>query len=295
MTQFSESTIEEAALAYFECLGWATAHGPEIAPGERVAERDDYGAVVLEGRLRDALIRLNPGLPEETLDDAFRKLINPEGATLEARNRAFYRMLVDGVTVEYRTAEGDIRGAQAMALDFEEVERNPFVAVNQFTVIENKHNRRPDVVLFVNGLPLGVIELKNATDDDATIWSAFHQLQTYKAEIPSLFSFNEVLLVSDGIQARVGPLTAGREWFKPWRTITGETLADASMPELQVVIEGLFDQRRFLDMVRDFVIFEDSSDGLCLKKMAGYHQYHAVNVALQETIRACVPPPQRSP
>jgi len=147
-SSFNESTIEQAALAWFESLGWATAHGPEIAPGERAAERDDYGAVVLEGRLRGALARLNPGLPVETLDDALRKLINPEGATLEARNRAFHRMLVDGVTVECRTAEGDIRGAQAMALDFGQVERNSFVAVNQYTVIENKLNCQADVVRF---------------------------------------------------------------------------------------------------------------------------------------------------
>lgn len=284
--RFTESTIEEAALAWYESLGWATAHGPEIAPGELHAERQDYGQTVLEQRLRDAFARLNPELPPEALDDAYRKLIRPEGSTLEMLNRHFHRMLVDGVTVEYREPEGEIRGSQARVVDFHDVQNNDWLAVNQFTVIENKRNRRPDIVLFVNGLPLGVVELKNAADEDATIWSAFRQLQTYKAEIPSLFAFNEVLLVSDGVQARVGALTAGREWFKPWRTITGEALADAHMPELQVVIEGLFDRRRFLDMVRDFVVFENSNGGKLFKKMAGYHQFHAVRVAVHQTVRA---------
>ena len=246
--------------------------------------------MVLEGRLRDALARLNPDLPAEALDDAFRKLLRPEGPTLEAQNRAFHRMLVDGVTVEYRTREGEIRGAQARAVDFDDVAANDWLAVNQFSVTESKHTRRPDVVLFVNGLPLGVIELKNAADPDATIWSAFHQLQTYKAEIPSLFVFNELLVVSDGLEARVGSLTAGREWFKPWRTITGEGLADSKLPELQVVIEGLLAPRRLLDLVRDFVVFEEgagaSGGGKLAKKIAGYHQMHAVLAAVEETLRA---------
>lgn len=151
---------------------------------------------------------------------------------------------------------------------------------------ENKHTRRPDVVLFVNDLPLVVIELKNAADENATIWTALQQIQTYKAEIPSLFAFNEVLVVSDGIQARVGTLTAGREWFKPWRTITGEKLADPHLPELQVSIEGIFEHRRFLDLIRDFVVFEDAGGGKLIKKMAGYHQFHTVNVAVEETLRA---------
>jgi type I restriction enzyme, R subunit len=170
-------------------------------------------------RLQDALARLNPTRPAEALDDAFRKLTRPEGPTLEARNRAIHRLLVDGVTVEHRTADGAIRGAQARVLDFDDVDNNDWLVVNQFTVSEHKHTRRPDVVLFVNGLPLALIELKNAADEDATIWSAFQQLQTYKAELPTLFAFNAVLVVSDGVQARIGTLTAGREWFKPWRTI----------------------------------------------------------------------------
>ena len=286
MTTITEADVEQAALAWLSGLGWGVAHGPDIAPDAPGAERTDYGQVILARRLRDALALLNPGLPAEALDDAFRRLTRPEGATLEARNRSFHRMLVDGVTVEYRAQSGAIRGAQAHVIDFDKPANNHWRAVNQFTVTENKNNRRPDVVLFVNGLPLGVIELKNPADEDATIWSAWQQLQTYKADLPSLFSMNEMLMVSDGTQARIGTLTAGREWFKPWRTITGEKLADPHMTELQVMLEGVCAPRRFLALVRDFIVFEDDGSGALAKKMAGYHQFHAVRVAVGETLRA---------
>ena len=184
----------------------------------------------MEKRLRDSLARLNSDLPAEALDDAFRKLAHPEGPTLETRNRAFHRMLVDGVTVEYRASDGAVRGAQARVLEFEDLDNNDWLAVNQFTVVENKHERRPDIVLFVNGLPLGVIELKNPTDEDATIWTAWCQLQTYKVELPALFTMNTVLMVSDGVEARIGTLTAGREWFKPWRTISGRNSGRCAPP-----------------------------------------------------------------
>jgi len=283
---FAESVVEQAALAWLEATGWRVAHGPEIAPDMPEAERADYGEVVLSTRLRDALARLNPTLPAEALEDAYRKLTRPGGADLVQRNRALHRLLVDGVTVEYRDAEGAIRGAQARVIDFDDPAGNDWLAVNQFTVVENKHTRRPDVVLFVNGLPLAVLELKSAASEDATIWTAFQQLQTYKAEVPALFATNAVLVVSDGVEARAGTLTAGREWFKPWRTISGEAVADAHMPELQVVIEGLLAPRRFLDLVRDFIVFENDGGGRIVKKMAGYHQFHAVQVAVGETLRA---------
>ncbi|MDQ5871677.1 MAG: type I restriction endonuclease subunit R [Acidobacteriota bacterium] len=285
-SRFTESVVEDAALAWLEGLGWRVTYGLEIPPGEPGAERADYAQVVLEARMHEALRRLNPSLPPEARGDAFRRLTRPEGAELSARNRAVHRLLVEGVTVEYRAADGAIRGAQARVLDFDDPQNNDWLAINQFTVTENKHARRPDVVLFVNGLPLAVMELKNAADEDATIWTAFQQLQTYKAELPSLFSFNEVLLASDGVEARVGTLTAGREWMKPWRTITGERLADTYLPELQVSIEGLFEKQRFLDLVRDFIVFEDAGGGTLAKKMAGYHQFHAVQVAVGETLRA---------
>ena len=288
MTTITEAVVEEAALAWLRGLGWRVAHGPDIAPDAPNAERGDYGQVVLESRLQDALTELNPSLPASALDDAFRKLTRSEGSTLEARNCAFHRMLVEGVTVEYRADGGAIRGAQAKVIDFDDPANNDWLAVNQFTVTENKNTRRPDVVLFVNGLPLGVIELKNPADEDATIWTAWQQLQTYKAELPTLFSMNEALMVSDGTEAQVGTLTSGREWFKPWRTVTGETPADSHMTELQVMLEGVFEPSRFLAMARDFIVFDDDGSGTLVKKMAGYHQFHAVKVAVDETLRAAM-------
>ena len=200
-------------------------------------------------------------------------------------------MLVDGVTIEYRRKDGSIAGAQAWIIDFDTPANNDWLAVNQFTVSEGQHTRRLDVVLFVNGLPLAVIELKNPTDENATVWSAFQQLQTYQAQVPALFVSNAVLLISDGVQARIGALGAGKEWFKPWRTITGREDAPSQQPELQVVLEGVFEQRRFLDLLRYFIVFEDAAaagheGGTLGKKMAGYHQFHAVNAAVEETLRA---------
>ena len=281
--RFTESDVEDATLEWLETLGWSVAHGPDIAPDTPRAERGDYGQVVLERRLRDALLRLNPDLPASALGDAFRKLVRPEGATLEVRNRAVHRLLVNGATVEYRGEDGAIRGGQARVVDFDDPDNNDWLAVNQFTVVENKHKRRLDVVLFINGLPLGVIELKNPAD--ATIWSAWQQLQTYKAELLSLFVFNAALIVSDGVEARIGTLTAGREWFKPWRTISGEEPADTHMPQLQVMLAGASEPQRFLTVLRDFIVFEDGGGALA-KKMAGYHQFHAVQTAVAETLRA---------
>jgi len=286
MSGFTESVVEEAALEWLQSAGWQIAHGPDIAPDTPAAERADFGEVVLAARLRAALTRLNPDLPAEALDDAFRKLTRVEAADLVQRNRATHRLLIDGVNVEYRDADGAIRGAQARVLDFDDPANNDWLAVNQFSVLENKHSRRPDIVLFINGLPLAVLELKNAAGENATIWNAYQQLQTYMAEVPSLFAANAVLVISDGVEARVGTLTAGKEWFKPWRTITGETPADTHLPELQVVTEGLLTPQRLLDLVRDFIVFEDDGSGRLIKKMAGYHQYHAVQAAVQETLRA---------
>jgi type I restriction enzyme, R subunit len=285
MTSFTESVVEQAALAWLESIGWQVRNGTEIAPGQPVAERDNYGQVILAQRLRDALARLNPSLPAEALSDAYRKLTQLPGAELLVRNREAHRMLVNGITVEYRDADGAIRGAQVRVIDFGNPEANDWLAVNQFSVLENKYSRRADVVLFVNGLPLAVLELKNAAEENATVWSAYRQLQTYQAQVPTLFSTNALLVASDGVEARVGTLGAGREWFKPWRTVAGETLADAHLPQLQVVIDGLCAPRRFLDLVRDFIVFEDDG-GRITKKMAGYHQFHAVRVAVGETLRA---------
>ncbi len=288
MSSFTESVVESAALAWLEALGYSVFHGPDIAVGEPGAERSDpnYRDVILERRLREALIQLNPDLPSDAIEDAFRKLTRTDASTLIERNRAIHRMLVDGVNIEFRRKDGSIAGAQARVLDYETPDKNDWLAVNQFTVSEGQDTRRPDVVLFVNGLPLAVIELKNPADEDATVWSAYQQLQTYQAQIPSFFATNVALIVSDGVQARIGTLGAGKEWFKPWRTIGGREDAPSKLTELQVVLEGVFEKRRFLNLVRHFVVFEDEGHGKLIKKMAGYHQFHAVNVAVEETLRA---------
>ena len=286
MTTLTEADVEQVALEWLTGLGWQTVHGLNIAPDSSLAERDDYGQVVLERRLRDALAELNPALPPSALGDTFLRLTHPQGSTLEARNRAFHRMLVNGVEIEYQDSNERVRGDQVRVIDFDNPTNNDWLAVNQFTVTEDQIKRRPDVVLFVNGLPLGVIELKNPVDEDATIWTAWQQLQTYKSELSTLFSMNEALVVSDGTEARIGTLTAGQEWFKPWRTVTGETLADPHMIELQVMLEGVFTPARFLAFLRDFIVFEDGGSGALIKKMAGYHQFHAVRVAVDETLRA---------
>ena len=283
---FTESEVEDAALEWLGGLGWKVAHGPKIAPHQAGAERTDYSEVILERRLREGLVRLNPTLPDEALEDAFRRLTQVEGSTLEARNRAFHRLLVDGVTVEYRTAGGSLRGGQVSVLDYESPINNDWLAVNQFTVVEGEHERRPDIVLFVNGIPLGLIELKNPADEKATVWTAWNQIQTYKAELTSLFALNAAVIVSDGVEARMGTLTAGREWLKPWRTIDGEALAGPHLPQLRVMLEGVCQWDRFLILVRDFIVFEDDGSGKLAKKMAGYHQFHAVGTAIGETLRA---------
>jgi type I restriction enzyme, R subunit len=288
MNAFTESVVEDAALAWLEALGYTVLHGPDIAVGESAAERSDpnYRDVMLEGRLRKALERLNPDLPAEAIEDAFRKLVKTDAPSLVERNRAVHHMLVNGVTVEYRRPDGSIAGAQAQVLDFSQPDKNDWLAVNQFTVSEGQHLRRPDVVLFVNGLPLAIIELKNSADENATIWKAYQQLQTYQAQIPSLFATNAVLIASDGMVARIGSLGAGKEWFKPWRTITGREDAPAGLTQLEVLLKGVCDKRRFLKLVRHFIVFEDEGGGKLIKKMAGYHQFHAVNVAVNETLRA---------
>ncbi|MCR4317473.1 MAG: type I restriction endonuclease subunit R [Planctomycetes bacterium] len=300
LVSFGESTVEEAALAWLEAMGYVVTHGPDISPvGDTLTpaqrERAKYSDVALERRLRQALKRLNPQVPTDALEEAFRKLTRPDSPSLIQSNHFVHKYLVEGVPVEYQRADGSMKGDLVRVIDYDNPENNEFLAVNQFTVIENNHERRPDIVLFINGLPIAVIELKNAADADADIWRAFNQIQTYKLQIPSLFAFNEINVVSDGRYARVGTLTANQEWFKPWRTIDGEALAPASIPELQVVLEGIFEKRRLLDLIRHFIVFEESDDGTLVKKMAGYHQFHAVNLAIGSTIRASRPSPQPSP
>ncbi len=287
MSHLNESHVEDATLAWLEGLGYAIGHGPRMAPGEPEAERASFGEVVLVARLRTAIWKLNPAIPEDDREEALRKVLRPETGSLLLNNRAFHRLLRDGVPVEYRRPDGSVAGDRVRLIDFDHPTSNDWLAVNQFTVIEGQHNRRPDIVVFVNGLPLAVLELKNATDEDATIWSAYAQLQTYRAEIPSLLQYNELLVVSDGLQARVGSLTASQEWFKVWRTIDGEGVAPPTALELEVLVRGVFEPRRFLALIQHFIAFEeDADDGSLHKIVAGYHQFHAVHAAVHETVRA---------
>ena len=263
-------------------------HGPSIGPGEAAAERGSYEAVVLEGRLREALVRLNPSVPAEAIEEAFRKILRIASPELVSANNELHTYLVDGVSVEYQRADGSVGYDPIRVLDFDSPDENEWRVVNQMTVVEQGRKRRLDVVVFVNGLPLAVLELKSAVAENATIWDAFQQLQTYKHELPGLFLFNEMLGVSDGLEARVGTLSADRERFAPWRTIEGEELAPKTMTQLEVLIRGVFDKRRLLDLVQHFVVFEDDGAG-AIKKLAGYHQFHAVGRAVTATVAASRP------
>jgi type I restriction enzyme R subunit len=296
MTSFTESVLEEAVLETLASLGWQVVFGPEIAPGEPAAERGEYREVLLAGRLHTALEHLNPSLPPEAIEDAFRKVVNLPHLHpgLGTNNRAFHKMLTDGVDVEYRTAGGDVRGDKAWLVDFAHPENNDFLAVNQFTVEgvratgQSPQHRRPDVVLFINGLPLVVVELKNPADEKADTFKAFRQIQTYKQEIPSLFAYNEIVVLLDGVDSRAGTFLSPWERFMPWRTVKGQNLAPASMPTVEVLVRGMFEKRRLLDLLHYFIAFAEE-DGELKKKLAAYHQFHAVNAALEETLKATAP------
>jgi len=288
MSGFVESHVEEAALEWFGELGYEVRNGPDISPGGASPERASYNEVVLAGRLRNAVTNLNPLVPAGAQDDAVRKLLRRESPLLVEENKAFHRMLVDGVEVEYADGEGRIIGTLVRIVDWDDTDANDFLVVNQFTVHDGDHRRRPDVVVFINGLPLAVFELKNPADENATVAGAFNQLQTYKAELPALFVSNEVLVASDGISARVGSLTADFARFVPWKTMDGRELAKAGTPELQVIIRGLFERSRFLKFVRHFVVFEN--EGATTRKViAAYHQFHAVESAVGATLTASKP------
>ncbi|MFN8187804.1 MAG: HsdR family type I site-specific deoxyribonuclease [Gaiellales bacterium] len=286
---YAESVVEEALLEWLRSLGYQVLHGPLIAPGEPASERETYRDVVLRGRLRAALERLNPGASRPALDVAERAVLRADSPSLLAANRRFHRLLVNGLEVEIPHPDGGVRGELLRLVDFERPDNNDWLAVNQLTVEEGRApRRRPDVVVLVNGLPLAVVELKNPADEETTIWTAFRQLETYKVDIPELFAFNELLVVSDGVEARLGSLTAPREWFLPWRTVEGDVVAPPTDNQLEVLARGVFERSRFLDLVRHFVVFADESAGVA-KKIAGYHQFHATRKAVETTIQASRP------
>jgi len=282
MTYITESEVEEVALDILEEIGYSLLYGPDIAPDGSNPERKSYSDVVLVERLRAAIDNLNPDIPPEAKEEALKKVLRTESPKLIANNHTFHQMLVNGVDIEYRK-EGRIVGDKVWLFDFRNPRQNEFLAVNQFTVIENHYNRRPDIVLFVNGLPLAVIELKNPADEEATIWSAYNQFQTYKEQIPSLFRFNELLIISDGLEARAGTITTNTDRFMLWKTVDGSS-QPGGMSQLEVLLRGMFTKERFLDLVRHFIVFEQEKE--LQKKVAAYHQYHAVNKALQSTLKA---------
>ena len=280
----NEDKIEQNALEILKELGYEVLFGPDIGP-EGTGERDNYHDVILLGRLRESVVRLNSHIPASAIDEVIAKVRRSTGTALLLDNKDFHTYLTNGVTVEYRDASGEIKSDQVRLFDFENPQENNFVAVNQFTIIEES-NRRPDVVLFVNGLPLVVLELKNVADAKAGVKEAFNQIQTYKQEIPSLFRFNELCIISDGLDARVGTQSAPFERFMSWKTIDGEREV-GNVPMLEVLLRGVCAPRFLLDLVRNFIVFEkNGAEENFIKKVAAYHQYWAVTKALRSTIDA---------
>ena len=289
----NETQLENLCLDWFLDNGWEVVHGVDIAPDSSNPLRKDYKQVLIEADLQTAFERLNPHLPVSCFEQVLQKLTKPESLDLITNNRAFHHMLLEGVPVSYKK-EDDWVNDHAFLVDFNHVYQNRFVAINQFTIQGTKQPRRPDIICFINGIPFAVLELKSPTDENADIWDAFNQLQTYKEEVSDLFVFNEALVVSDGITARVGSLTASQERFLPWRTIKNEDDKPQLEWELETVIRGFFDRGLFLDYIRFFVLFEtdggsQQAAGATIKKIAGYHQFHAVREAVQSTIAAANP------
>jgi len=287
MTNLSEDMVEQMALDILQEMGYEILYGPDIAPDGLNPMRELYSDVVLVERLRDAVYRLNPDIPPAAKEEAIKKVIRAESPDLLVNNEGFHRMVTDGVDVEYRL-EDRVIGDKVWLFDFQEPENNDYLAVNQYTIIERDHNRRPDIILFINGLPLVVMELKNPADEKATLDKAYQQLQTYKSEIPSLFHFNEILIISDGLEARAGTLTSDSQRFMPWKTIEGEKDALIDKLEMEVLIRGMLNKRVLLDLIHHFIVFDDSEVTI-KKKLAAYHQYHAVNKAVEATIKAASP------
>ena len=290
--KYTESDLENAVLEWLEELGYSIAFGPDIAPDGESPERESYKDIPLVGRLRTAVARINPSIPQEAQEDAIKKVVGVaySSANLLVANHAFHQMLALGIDIEYRRPDGTVAGDKVYLVDTKNLDKNDWLAVNQYTVIENNHNRRPDVVVFINGLPLAVFELKNPADVNATISGAFNQIQTYKAEIPSLFAYNELCVISDHIKsALVGTLSADMERFVGWKSVDGEKLTKTN--DLDILIKGVFTKDRILDIVRNFVVFENEKDSRnnvtkIIKKVAAYHQYFAVNKAVKHTIEA---------
>ena len=294
MNNFNESDVEKYAIGLFENLGYQYQYAPNIAPDGDQRERSSYEEVLLLGRLREAITRINPDIPLETQDQALKETQRIHSPELLTNNEAFHRMLTEGIKVSYQK-DGNDRGDLVWLIDFDHPENNDFVVANQFTVIENGNTKRPDVILFVNGIPLVVIELKNPADENATVKSAFKQIETYKSIIPSLFTYNAFNIISDGLEAKAGSLSAGFTRFMAWKSADGKEEASNLVSQLETLINGMLNKATLLDLIRHFVVFEkskreDATTGIIsistVKKLAAYHQYYAVNRAIESAIRA---------
>ncbi|GHO76587.1 DEAD/DEAH box helicase [Ktedonobacter sp. SOSP1-85] len=287
MTHVTEDQLERAALGWFRTLGYQVVFGPDIAPPPDGVgpERDNYRQTILMERLKTRLQAINPAIPVVAIDDAIRQILVPNLPTVIQVNRQLHRWLRDGVKVQYQR-DNETVGDQVYLLDFSEPTKNDWLVVNQFSIQGPQRTRRPDIIVFLNGLPVAVLELKNPADEEADIWKAFDQLQTYKEQIPDLFNTNEVLIISDGVTARMGSLTADKERFSTWRTIDGRSNDPLGpMRELETLIKGVFNKEFFLDYLRNYILFEEDKEGI-IKKIAGYHQFHAVRSAMTRTLAA---------
>lgn len=280
----TEDKLEQEMLGWLSEIGYTPTYGPDIAPDGITPERSNYQEVLLIERLRKAIDRLNPGIPLVAREDALNQVRNLNTPVLLSANRRFHSFLVHGVKVDYQK-DGETRGDFVRLVDFENSSQNEWLAVNQFSIQGEKHTRRPDIILFINGLPLVLIELKNPADENADIWKAFQQIQTYKEQIPDVFQYNEIVILSDGSHARMGALSADKERFMSWRTIDGVTLDPlGQFGELETLTRGMLTPSYLLDYLRFFILFED--DGKLIKKIAGYHQFHAVRAAIDQTVTA---------
>lgn len=284
MTSITEDTLEQQVKLWFNEINYDMVLGSDIAPEAPNEERKDYSEVVLVGRLRSAIEKINENISPEALNETIRQVLLFDIANPVLQNKRCHQLLTNGVDIQYQTERG-AKSDNIKLIDFENPENNEFVVINQFTIIENKNNRRPDLIVFVNGLPLALIELKNIADSNTDIWDAFNQIQTYKKEIPSAFNYNAVTVISDGMHTRVGSITADRERYQVWRTIDSEELAPNSLLSLEVLMKGLFEKSRFLDFIRHFIAFEDRKDKT-IKIIGGYHQFNAVRKAINKTIDA---------
>jgi len=285
LSKFDEDQLEQAGINWFKELNYTYMNGYEISPGGKYQERESHKDVVLEERLRNALYSINSDIPNKAIESAIREVLIPKELSIIENNRNFHEMVTDGIDVEYEREDGSTKYDKVWLFDKENNKNNDWLVVNQFTVQEGEYTRRPDLVVFINGLPLVVMELKSAVAENATINTAYNKLQNYKDQIPSLFTYNEILIISDGHNARAGTITSNIERFMTWRTINGKEIAPKGIPELEVLIKGIFDRERFLELVHNFILFQD--DGLNITKIfAAYHQYHAVRKAINSTEHA---------